>query len=53
MYNITGSLVMHSQIRDRNPVELDISTLAKGIYLMKIQTKAGIEIKKLVVQKQW
>jgi hypothetical protein len=31
-------------------IEMDVSTLAKGIYLLKIQTNKGIETKKLVVQ---
>ena len=49
IYNITGTLVMQLEIGDRNLVELDISTLAKGIYLVKIQTRMIIECKKLVV----
>ena len=49
IFNITGTKVMQYEIGDRNAVELDISTLAKGIYLVKIQTRTIIECKKLVV----
>jgi len=31
-------------------MEMDVSALTKGIYLIKIQTGKGIESKKLVIQ---
>jgi hypothetical protein len=49
IFNITGNLVMHYEIGDLNEVEIDVSTLAKGIYLVKIQTRRVIKCKKLVV----
>lgn len=48
--NMNGEPVMQSQFKHQTPVELDVSTLAKGIYLMKIETMERIESKKLVIQ---
>jgi len=31
-------------------MEMDVSTLAKGIYLVKIQTREVVESKKLVIR---
>ena len=41
VYNIAGSLLLSKQIRQAKP-QLDISTLSKGIYLLKINTPQGI-----------
>ncbi|MCX6305493.1 MAG: YCF48-related protein [Bacteroidetes bacterium] len=49
IYDITETLVMQVEIGDRNQVELYISTLAKGIYLVKIQSRTINECRKLVV----
>ena len=46
---IKGEQVMNKQFRDQHQPEFDVSTLAKGIYLVKIQSKDGVEVKKLVI----
>jgi LEA14-like dessication related protein len=45
-----GEQVMQRKFQNPTPVEMDVSMLAKGIYLVKIQTGAGIESKKLVIE---
>jgi hypothetical protein len=47
---MNGALLQQEKFQSQNLIELDVSTLAKGFYLVKIQTKKGIETKKLVVQ---
>ncbi len=48
--SVSGNILMRTKFNDLNQVELDVSTLATGFYLMKIQTKVGIEVKKLVIE---
>ena len=50
IFNMNGALLQQDKFQNQNLIELDVSTLAKGFYLVKIQTKKGIETKKLVVQ---
>lgn len=50
IYNMNGALLQQKKFQGQHLIELDVSTLAKGIYLVKIQTNKGIETKKLVVQ---
>ena len=50
IFTITGKLVFQDTVKNQNQVELNVSTLTKGIYLVKIQTKDGIEVKKLVIE---
>ncbi len=50
IYNNTAELVKHHQFLDKDHMEIDVSNLMRGIYLVKIQTKAGIEVQKLVIQ---
>jgi photosystem II stability/assembly factor-like uncharacterized protein len=50
IFNMNGAILQQDKFQSQNLVEMDVSTLAKGIYLLKIQTKAGVETKKLVVQ---
>ena len=40
---------MNDSIQNQKLFDMDIGTLSKGIYLVKIQTNAGIETKKLVI----
>ncbi len=47
--NIDGEQVMKEEFRNQNLFELDVSSLPKGIYLMKFQSKEGYEVKKLVI----
>ncbi|MCK9422808.1 MAG: T9SS type A sorting domain-containing protein [Bacteroidales bacterium] len=48
--NMKGEQVKQDKFQNQNPIEMDVSMLAKGIYLVKIQSKLGIESKKLVIQ---
>ena len=48
--NISGQQLMQAQFQNQKQFEMDVSTLAKGIYLVKIQTNALNETKKLVIQ---
>lgn len=44
-----GELLLREKFNHQNQVELDVGNLAKGFYLVKIQSKEGIEVKKLVI----
>jgi|GEM_PF-3459532 len=50
IFNMKGEQLMFYRFQNQNMVEFDVSTLAKDIYLVRIQTKSGIESKKLVIQ---
>jgi photosystem II stability/assembly factor-like uncharacterized protein len=50
IFNMNGALLQQEKFQSQNLDELDVSNLAKGFYLVKIQTNKGIETKKLVVQ---
>jgi len=41
---------MYNQFHNQNVMEMDVHSLVAGIYLLKIQTATGTEIKKLVIQ---
>jgi photosystem II stability/assembly factor-like uncharacterized protein len=48
--NISGQQLIQAIFRNQDKFEMDVSNLAKGIYLVKIQNNVGIETKKLVIQ---
>jgi len=48
--NTSGKLLFNSQYQNKSMIDMDVSTLSKGVYLVKIQTNAGIETKKLLIQ---
>jgi hypothetical protein len=50
VFNMKGEQIIQGKFQNQTPIDMDVSTLAKGIYLVKIQTKAGVESKKLVIQ---
>ena len=50
IFNIEGQERMNNQFHNQNVMEMDVHGLAEGIYLVKIQTGTGTEIKKLVIQ---
>ncbi len=50
IFSTSGQQLVQARFQNQNKFEMDISALKKGIYLLKIQTNAGIETKKLVVQ---
>lgn len=47
---LNGQQIKRDSFQNQKLFEMDVSTLPKGIYLIKIQTKNGIETKKLVIQ---
>ena len=50
IFNINGEMILNNMIQNQNKFEMNISSLSKGIYFVKIQTKSEIESKKLVIQ---
>jgi hypothetical protein len=50
IFTITGVSVFQNTFRNQNQVEINVNSLKKGIYLVKIQTISGIEVQKLVIQ---
>jgi hypothetical protein len=50
IFNMNGALLQQDKFQSQNLIEMDVSAMAKGIYLLQIQAKAGVETKKLVVQ---
>jgi photosystem II stability/assembly factor-like uncharacterized protein len=48
--SISGQQLMHTRFQNQKQFEMDVSTLCKGIYLVKLQSIKGIETKKLVIQ---
>jgi len=48
--DMNGMQVLNKNIHGQSPVEMDVSTLTKGIYLVKIKTYTSVETKKLVIQ---
>jgi len=50
VFDMNGKKVLQDHFQSHTTVEMDVSTLAKGIYLVKIETMERIESKKLVIQ---
>jgi len=50
IFNMNGAILQLEKFQSQNLIEMEVSAMAKGIYLLKIQNKAGVETKKLVVQ---
>jgi photosystem II stability/assembly factor-like uncharacterized protein len=50
IFEMNGQDVMQQKFQNQKPLEMDVSALTKGIYLVKIQTKEVMEFKKLVIQ---
>ena len=48
--SLKGELVTQAKFQNYDRIELDVSALVKGLYLLKILTKEGIEVKKLVIR---
>jgi len=48
--NMRGEQILNSIFHNQNKMEVDLNMLAKGIYLVKIQTSKGVKTKKLVIQ---
>lgn len=50
IFNINGEKVMNEWFLNQFQVEMDVSKLTPGIYLVKIQTRDEMEVKKLVIE---
>ncbi len=50
IFNMNGAVLQQDKFQSQNLIEMDVSAISKGIYLLQIQTNKGIETKKLVVQ---
>jgi hypothetical protein len=50
IFNMNGVLLQQEKFQSQDLIEMDVSALTKGFYLVKIQMNKGIETKKLVVQ---
>jgi hypothetical protein len=49
VFNINGECLILKKFQNQNNIELDVGMLPKGIYLVTIQTRMGIETQKLVL----
>lgn len=50
LFNVLGKRIIHRQLDFGNTIDLNVSTLEKGIYLLKIQTDQGLVSKRVVVE---
>jgi len=50
VFSLGGRQLLHSRFPNQEQFKMDVSSLQAGIYIIKLQTKAGLEIKKLVIQ---
>jgi len=41
---------MQLDFQQQNPFWINVSSLVKGMYILKIQTTSGTDVKKLVIQ---
>jgi hypothetical protein len=49
IYSINGQLIQSNKFQKQDRFEMDVSTMQKGIYLLRIQSAEGVETKKLVL----
>ena len=50
IFDLQGIKKMQGAFQNQDPVELDVSRLVKGFYIVKMQTEEGIETGKLVIR---
>jgi len=50
IFNIKGEQELTETFKNQNKIELDVSSLPKGAYLIKIWSDEAMEVKKLVVE---
>ncbi len=50
IYNIHGKLLVSKTFQNLNIEEIDVSGLAKGVYMVKIQIEKGYAVEKLLIQ---
>jgi hypothetical protein len=49
-FSLGGQQLMRSGLQNREQIEMNVSNFPKGVYIIKIQTKTGSLVKKLVIQ---
>ena len=49
IFTINGEALLNQKFRYSNPLDMDVSRLVKGIYLVKIQTRDLLDVEKLVI----
>jgi hypothetical protein len=50
IFDLKGEQMLTETFNNKNKVEMNISSLPKGAYLVKIRADEGMEVKKLVVE---
>jgi photosystem II stability/assembly factor-like uncharacterized protein len=50
IFSINGQLIRSDKFQKPERFDMDVSTMQKGIYLMRIQSTEGVETQKLVLQ---
>jgi hypothetical protein len=50
IFNINGTQLIQDKYRNQQDIEINVSGLRTGIYIVKIQTGSSVDTKKLVVQ---
>jgi hypothetical protein len=50
VYSITGQLVMNRSFQNTGHIDLDISGLTKGIYIVKVNTERGVYNSRVIIQ---
>ena len=49
LLNMSGETVLLHKFKNQTKMELDVSTLPHGFYIVKIQTREGVECEKLII----
>ncbi|MFN6340806.1 MAG: S8/S53 family peptidase [Bacteroidota bacterium] len=50
MYSISGELILHEQMHSNNSFQIPLISYRAGVYILKIETNAGVEIHKVIVK---
>lgn len=50
LFNLDGKLLMRKKLNSQYKMEIDLSSLKEGIYLLRIETNIAIETKKIVLK---
>jgi photosystem II stability/assembly factor-like uncharacterized protein/uncharacterized protein YqfB (UPF0267 family) len=50
IFDVAGIQILTNSFKNQNSIELDVSNLVKGIYLLQVQIHNVIENKKLIIQ---
>jgi hypothetical protein len=50
IFDINGEVKLQQKYFNQSQIEIDLTGLSRGMYLVKIQTSTEIEVKKMVIQ---